>query len=109
MKLVMAIVQDEDAYHIMDLLVEKNFRVTKLASSGGFLRAGVTTLISGVEDARVPELIEIIEKKCKSRTQIASVAPSQGAASESYIPFPAEVTVGGATIFVLDVAEFKQV
>lgn len=109
MKLVMAIVHDEDAFHILDLLIEKGFGVTKLASTGGFLRAGTTTLISGVEEGRIQELIDIIEQKCKSRKQITSVNATHMNVSESYVPYPVEVTVGGATIFVLNVEEFKKV
>ncbi|MCL2422058.1 MAG: cyclic-di-AMP receptor [Defluviitaleaceae bacterium] len=108
-KLVMAIVQDEDVFQIMDLLIEKGFYVTKLASTGGFLRAGHTTLISGVDEARVPELISIIEQKCKSRKQITSVNATHMNVSESYVPYPVEITVGGANIFVLNVEEFKKV
>lgn len=109
MKLVMAIIHDEDVFHIMDTLNERGFSVTKLASTGGFLRAGNTTLISGVEEDRVEELIEIIEKKCKSRKQITSVNSTHVNSTESYVPYPVEVTVGGATIFVLNVDEFKKV
>lgn len=109
MKLIMAVIHDEDAFHILDLLIEKGFGVTKLASTGGFLRAGFTTLISGVEEERVQELIGVIEQKCKSRKQMAPVNASHMNISESYIPYPVEVTVGGATIFVLNVDEFKKV
>jgi len=109
MKLVMAIIHDEDLFHIMDTLNERGFSVTKLASTGGFLRSGNTTLISGVEEERVDELIEIIEKKCKSRKQITSVNPTHVNSTEGYVPYPVEVTVGGATIFVLSVDEFKKV
>ena len=109
MKLVMAIIHDEDAFHILDLLIEKGFSITKLASTGGFLRAGFTTLISGVEESKVEELIGIIEQKCKSRKQITSVNATHMNVSESYVPYPVEVTVGGATIFVLNVEEFKKV
>ena len=109
MKLVLSIVHDEDAFHIMDLLVERGFSVTKLASTGGFLRAGFTTLICGVGEERIPELTEIIEQKCKSRKQITSVSATHMNVSESYVPYPVEVTVGGATIFVLNVEDFKKV
>jgi uncharacterized protein YaaQ len=109
MKLVMAIIHDEDAFHIMDMLNEKGYSVTKLASTGGFLRAGNTTLICGTNEERVPELLEIIEKRCKSRKQITSVNSTHINATESYVPYPVEVTVGGATIFVLPVEEFKKV
>jgi uncharacterized protein YaaQ len=109
MKLVMAIIHDEDAFHIMDQLSEKGFSVTKLASTGGFLRAGNTTLICGVTEERIPELVDIIEKKCRSRKQITSVNTTHINANESYVPYPVEVTVGGATIFVLNVEEFRKV
>jgi uncharacterized protein YaaQ len=109
MKLVMAIIHDEDAFHIMDQLSEKGFSVTKLASTGGFLRAGNTTLICGVTEERIPELTDIIEKKCRSRKQITSVNTTHINANESYVPYPVGVTVGGATIFVLNVEEFKKV
>ena len=109
MKLVMAIIHDEDAFHIMDLLAEKGYSVTKLASTGGFLRSGNTTLICGVNEDRIPELVDIIEKKCRSRKQITSVNTTHINPTESYVPYPVEVTVGGATIFVLNIEEFKKV
>lgn len=109
MKLVMAIINDDDAFQVMDVLSENGFSVTKLATTGGFLRAGNTTLICGVNEERIPDLIQIIEKKCKSRKQITSVNSTHVSASENYIPYPVEVTVGGATIFVLNVEEFKKV
>ena len=108
-KLVLAIIQDEDAFHIMDLLNAKGFSVTKLASTGGFLRAGNTTLICGVSEDRIPELIEVIEKKCKSRKQITSVNAINVNANESFAPYPVEVTVGGANIFVLNIESYKRV
>ena len=108
-KLVMAIIHDEDAFHIMDELNNKGFQVTKLASTGGFLRAGNTTLICGVTEERIPVLIDVIEKKCKSRKQITSVNAMNVNANESFAPYPAEVTVGGATIFVMNVETFRKV
>jgi len=98
MKLVMAIIHDEDALDIMDSLSDAGFSITKLATTGGFLRVGNTTLICGCEAARVQEFADIVEKKCRSRTQVTA-----GHAE------PVEVTVGGATIFVLGVEEFKKV
>lgn len=109
MKLVMAIIHDEDAFQIIDVLSEDGFKVTKLASTGGFLRAGNTTLICGCEDHQVSELVGVIEKKCKSRKQITSINSAHLSTAENYVPYPVEVTVGGATIFVMDVAEFRRV
>ena len=109
MKLVMAIIHDEDAFQIIDVLSEEGFRVTKLASTGGFLRAGNTTLICGCEDSRVAEFVGLIEKKCKSRKQVTSINSAHLSTAENYVPYPVEVTVGGATVFVLEVAEFRRV
>ena len=109
MKLVLAIIHDEDAYQIMDILGERGFMVTKLASTGGFLRAGNTTLICGVTEDRIAELMELIEQKCKSRKQLAPTNVPALYGKETYLPYPAEITVGGATVFVMDVAEFKKV
>lgn len=60
MKMIIAIVQDQDSQELADKLVENNFRATKLATTGGFLRAGNTTFLSGVEDERVEEILELI-------------------------------------------------
>jgi uncharacterized protein YaaQ len=108
-KLVLAIINDEDVFHVMDTLSESGFYVTKLASTGGFLRAGNTTLLAGLQQERIPEFIGIIEKKCKSRKQVTSVGSTHVNATESYVPYPVEVTVGGATIFILNIEEFKRV
>ncbi len=67
MKLVLAIVQDEDVRRLMDGLTEGGFSFTRIASTGGFLRSGNTTLIIGVEDEKLEDVISIIEQKCKTR------------------------------------------
>ena len=111
MKLIIAIVQDEDASRLVSKLMNEGYGVTKLATTGGFLRAGNTTLISGVEDDKLDGALAIIERICKSREQItASAAPmGSSAAGGVYVPYPIRVTVGGATIFVLEVAQFMKV
>ncbi|MCL2461228.1 MAG: cyclic-di-AMP receptor [Defluviitaleaceae bacterium] len=109
MKLVLAIIHDDDAFQLLDMLNEKGFYVTKLASTGGFLRSGFTTLISGVQEDRISELVEIIEKKCRGRKQLTPVNSAHVSNTESYVPYPVEVTVGGATIFVLNVEEFRKI
>ena len=62
MKLVLAIVQDKDADTLAKEFIQNDVRATKLATSGGFLRAGNTTFIVGIEDDRVNEVLEIIKK-----------------------------------------------
>lgn len=109
MKLVMAIIHDEDAFMVMDLLNEEGFSVTKLASTGGFLRSGNTTLIAGVEDDKVDQITAIIEKTCKSRKQMTTANATPVSTNDGFIPYPIEVVLGGATIFVLDIENYKKV
>jgi len=110
MKLIIAIVQDEDSSRLLNSLMNKGFGVTKLATTGGFLKAGNTTLMIGVEDEKVPDAIHAIESVCKSRKQLTSAhTGSTGVSAGGYVPFPVEVTVGGATLFVLSVDQFLKV
>lgn len=109
MKLVIAVVQDQDAAPLMDALVDRGFRATKLATTGGFLRQGNTTLLIGVEDEQVDDVVDVVRSVCRSRTQLVPPIPSVGRSVESYVGQPVEVPVGGATIFVLDVSRFERV
>lgn len=109
MKLIIAIVQDDDAPRLLDGLMEAGFYVTKLATTGGFLRSGNTTMLTGVDDDRIEEVLGIIEKKCKSRKQITPMHPAVSGTGSMYVPaYPVEVKVGGATVFVLDVEQFHK-
>ena len=106
MKLIFAIVNKDDSNVVSSALTRGGFGVTKLATTGGFLRAGNTTLLVGVEDDRFQEAMDLIEKVCKSRKQIAPSPASMVGMPGSYTPYPIEVVVGGATIFVLTVDQF---
>lgn len=109
MKLVIVVVQDRDATQLLEGLLAKGLRATKLASTGGFLREGNTTLMIGVEDERANEILAIVRRTCRARDQLVTpLAPLSGAA-ESYVPYPVEVQVGGATLFVLSVERFEKV
>ena len=99
MKLIFAIVSNDDSSAVSSALTKNGYSVTKLATTGGFLMAGNTTFISGVEDDQVDKVIEIISKQSSRRTQIVPSTSS----------FPVEVTVGGSTIFVLNVDRFEKV
>ena len=107
MKLLIAIVQDEDSSKLVSKMMQQGFGVTKLATTGGFLKAGNTTLLLGVDDSRVEEAIHVVESVCKSRKQIATTpSPISGSTGGVYAPYPIEVMVGGATVFVLNVEQF---
>lgn len=96
MKLIVAMVQDADAGRLTQRLVERGLGATKLASTGGFLRQGNTTLLIGVEDDRVEEALAAIREVCRRRRQAVP-----GSASE--------VEIGAATVFVLAVDRFERV
>ena len=109
MKMIIAIVQDEDASRLIGQLMDEGYSVTKLATTGGFLKAGNTTLLIGVEDSRAEGCLAIIEKVCKSRRQIATSPVTMGGSAGIYASYPIEVTVGGATVFVLPVEQFVKI
>ncbi|MBE7028209.1 MAG: hypothetical protein E7407_04150 [Ruminococcaceae bacterium] len=111
MKLVFAIVNSEDDHLVIKHLNKEKFSVTKMASTGGFLRVGNTTLLVGTSEEKVERVIEIIRDHSKRRKQflvnteqpyMASLAPSPFAQTN-------EIEVGGATIFVVDVEKFEKV
>jgi uncharacterized protein YaaQ len=87
MKMLLAIVRDADLDKILNALLEESFRVTRIASSGGFFRRGNATLMLGVTEKRVDQALHIIQENC---------APSL------------DLAVKHATVFVLDVDRFEQ-
>lgn len=107
MKLIFAIVSNDDSSMVLSALTKAGFYATKLATTGGFLKAGNTTFICGVDDEEVDRVIEIISKQSSRRTQLVPSATTMDVGM--YTSFPVEVTVGGATIFVLNVDRFEKV
>ncbi|MGL4847644.1 MAG: cyclic-di-AMP receptor [Clostridium sp.] len=108
MKLVITIVSDDDSELLMDKLTENEFRVTKLATTGGFLKSGNTTLLIGVAKSEIDRVMGIIKDTCKKREEIMVTPAPIIDSTEIYTPYPINVTVGGATIFVVDVDQFIQ-
>ena len=108
MKLIITIVQDEDSSRLVSTLMSEGYRVTMLATTGGFLRSGNTTLLVGLEDHELDGAMAVIERICKSRKQVTSSPSPVSGMTGVYVPYPIEVMVGGATVFVLDVEQFKR-
>ena len=106
MKLILAIVNSDDSGDVMKALTKNGVSVTKLATTGGFLMTGNTTFMIGTQEEKVDEIIEIIAKYSHKRTQLmpTSAAYSTG----MYSSYPVELTVGGATVLVLDVERFEK-
>ncbi len=108
MKLVVAVVHTEDASALVDALLDKEFRATRLHSSGGFLKQTNATILLGVEDAEVDEVMAIVRENCTSRTQVVNPMPPIMEPGEFFMPYPLEVEVGGATVFVVPVERFER-
>ena len=102
MKLILAIVNNDDSAIAASALTEAGYFVTNLSTTGGFLMVGNTTLLIGTEDAETDNVIDILSRYCKTRKQAvpSTAAFGNGLSNESLAP---EVTVGGAAIFVMNV------
>ena len=109
MKLVVAIVHSEDAGGLVEALLRKDYRATRLHSSGGFLKESNATIILGVDDARVDEVLGIVRVQCTPRTQALQPMPPIMEPGEFFMPYPFEVEVGGATVLVLPVERFERI
>ena len=106
MKLILAIINKEDSQEVSHALTKEKYSVTKLATTGGFLMSGNTTFLIGVNDDQVEDVIAIIAKHSKKRKQMV---PNNSFDVGMYSAFPVEVTVGGATVFVMNVEHFEKV
>lgn len=105
MKLLIAIVHKDDAGVVTQRLSKAGFMSTRLSTTGGFLRAGNVTLLVGTEEEKVDAVIDILGECCSRRTEIVNTTAG-GYADQFFASLPVEVTVGGATVFVLDVDRF---
>ncbi len=110
MKLIMAIVQAVDARVLMDALMAGGYRATRIGTTGGFLVRGNVTVLVGVEDDKVDGVFEILSKYCHGRREfVAPVVPVSDSATARGLSQPAQVDIGGTTVFVLDVARFERI
>ena len=109
MKLIVAIVQDEDTPALTDALVAAGHRFTKVSTTGSFLRTGNTSLLIGVEDEGVQGVLGILRRTARRRTQIAVPYSPALEPGLLYMPENFEVEVGGAVVFVADVSRFERI
>lgn len=106
MKMIFAVIQDRDWVNLSKDLTKQGFGVTKLSSTGGFLRQGNTTVMIGVEDDQVDQVINLIGNRCKKRDIPVTLYPPSITGLNMSSP-PVNVTVGGATVFVMNVERFE--
>lgn len=94
MKLIIAIVNDEFSNKVIKVLMKNKVRITKLSSTGGFLKAGNTTLLIGAEDDNIESVVEMIKNECKS-TKVKEGNQ--------------ELTVSGANLFIMDIDQYLKI
>lgn len=107
MKLIFAIINNDDSHAVSTALTKEGIQATKLASTGGFLMAGNTTFMICSDDDKLEQVIEVIKRHSHKRKQFVPNSASYGMGS--YASFPVEVSVGGATIFVTNIERFEKV
>ena len=106
MKMVLAIINYDDAQDVINNLMKAGFQITKLATTGGFLKAGNVPILIGLDESKLDECFHIIREHSSSRKQII---PTTAELGMGFFPStPVQVEVGGATVFVLNVERFEK-
>jgi len=108
-KLVVAVVHADDAGPCSTALTDAGYDCTRIGSAGGFLQKGNATLLCGVDDTEVEAVIDVLRRAARSRNEYLNPLPPMTEPAELFVPFPVEVQIGGATVFVLDVTRFEKI
>ena len=103
---MLAIVQDDDAQTLIDAVVARGYRVTRINTVGGFLRKGNATLLIAIEERHLVGLIYLIRQHCRTRLVHMLAAPPLDT-GEPFLTEPLEVEVGGAVVFIMDIEHFE--
>ena len=108
-QMVLAVVQDEDVGPLCDQLTSRGFRATRISTLGSFLARGNATVLIGVDEQRVEDVIAILGSVCRTRRSYINAVPwATGAGDPALLhPTPLEVEVGGANIFIFPVRRFR--
>ena len=108
MKLILAVIQNEDEDALTEAVEIEGLSVTRIGSSGGFLRASNVTLMSAVEDQQVERVMALLSKHCKRRTKhLHPWVPSMEARERFLGAIPVEV--GGAAVFILSLERVEKI
>ncbi len=105
MKLLIAVIQRQDEGGLLKALTSQRIGVTRVSSQGGFLREGNVTLFIVIEDSRLEDVLQLVRTHCYTRTKFVAPLPPIAESGEFYPSTPIEVQVGGASVFVVRVAE----
>ena len=102
MRLVIAVVHSDDAPGLLEALTRQDHRATRINTAGGFLKESNATILLGLPEERVDEVLSIIQTNCQTRTQYVNPLPPVMEPGEFYMPYPVEVQIGGATVFIIE-------
>ena len=107
-KLVIVIAEGEDADRLLDRMVQAGYPATKIGSTGGFLRRGNATILSGVDSSAVDGVLEMVRAECQPREEYVPVQtlPFPGSLQPGQ---PISVRTGGAIVFVVDIERFEKI
>ena len=108
MKLLICVINSDDRYTLLGALTERGHTATVFSTIGGFLREGNTTLVIGVSDNNVPDVLRTIRETCTTRTKYVYPFPAATGYEEAYVATPIEVEVGGAVVFVVPIDRFEK-
>ena len=106
MKLLIGVVNRDDLYPLVDAMVRAGYDATIISTTGGFLREGNATLLIGVADESVGNVLQIIRDNCRTRTRYVHPFPVALEYEETFMLAPIEVRVGGAIVFIVNVERF---
>ena len=108
LRLLVIIASDSDAERLVKRLVQQGYPATKIGSTGGFLRRGNATILSGVEAGEVESVLAAVRAECRARTEYVPVQALPFLGEGAAMVEPIEVRVGGAIVFVLPVERFEK-
>ena len=108
LKLVVVIASDADADRLMRRLVQQGHPATKIGSTGGFLRRGNATILSGIEGGDVDAVLATVRAECRARTEHVPMQALPLFGEGAVLNEPVEIRIGGAIVFVLPVERFEK-
>lgn len=109
MKLVIAIVSSGDVDGLLRRMRARGYRATVIDQHGGFLRQGNVTLLIGVQEALVADLLKLIDAGCRARLSYINPATPMVEPGEFFISRPIENIEGGAICFVLNIERYERI
>lgn len=109
MKLVLAVIQPQDVERCADALAAGGFVSTRFATQGGFLDNANCTLMIGIEDAQVEQVLDILRERAKARVELLAAAAAPVGSAMEMTSSAMDVEVGGATVFVLPLERVEKI